>query len=575
VVKNYTALFLLALAIAGGAYGQSPLTASASPNAVTFTYQLGNSTMPAAQSVSLRASAGTPAYTVVTADPWVTATPTTGDLPVTLSVQVNPNGLPADTYTSIVNVKVAGIALPVQISVTLVVTLASGGLTLIPDTVSLTMPPTPQTATVQAFAANVPVSFTASSGNAWLTVSPTIGIVLPGAPATFTLTVDSSTLAPQSTVYDGKVTIVSSGTGAATKSQVLTVAVIVQPSPPTITGIWPPSIPVGSGNTMLTITGTNFYKATTVSVTGVTAAIKPTVLDSAHLDVTIPTNVLQAPSTLTITVTNPPPGGSVNTTESVSNAPTVGAVLNSASYDGTAISPGELVALFGINMGPMPPLTMTENANPGFVDTSLGGVSVQIDGQAAPLIYVSATQINLQVPYEVTLGAGKSLILTYGSGTFTFPVTIQASDPGLFTANGSGAGPVAAINAHTVGSTVEWSLNAVATPAHAGDVVELYLTGEGAYADPTVIPEPTGFIVPATLSPLPEDKPYPTVTIDSLPATVQYAGPVPGCIMGILQMNVLIPAVTDNGAVPLVITFGAAPKPTFPTQATATLYVHQ
>jgi hypothetical protein len=39
-------------------------------------------------------------------------------------------------------------------------------------------------------------------------------------------------------------------------------------------------------------------------------------------------------------------------------------------------------------------------------------------------------------------------------------------------------------------------------------------------------------------------------------------------------MNVLIPAVTDNGAVPLVITFGA-PKPTFTTQATATLYVHQ
>ena len=349
----------------------------------------------------------------------------------------------------------------------------------------------------------------------------------------------------------------------------------MQPSPPTIVSIWPPSIAVGSGNTMLTITGTNFYKGTTVSVTGVAAAIKPTILDSTHLDVTIPSNVLQAPSTLTITVTNPAPGGSVSATEMVSNAPNVGAVLNAASYDQTAISPGELVAIFGINLGPMPPLTMTENASPGFVDTTLGGVSVQIDGQAAPLIYVSATQVNMQVPYEVTLGPGKDLILTYGSGTFTFPVNIQASDPGFFTANGSGTGPVAAINAHTVASTVQWSLNAASTPAYAGDVVELYLTGEGSYADPAIIPQPTGFIVPLSLSPLPEDKPYPAVTIAGLPATVQYAGPVPGCIMGLLQINAQIPAVTTNGAVPISVTFGAAPNPTFTSLAGTTIYVHQ
>jgi uncharacterized protein (TIGR03437 family) len=439
----------------------------------------------------------------------------------------------------------------------------------------MTMPPSPQTATIQGLAANMPVSFTASSGSAWLTVSPTIGIVLPGAPVTFTVTVDASTLSPQSTVYNGKVTIVSSGTGTTTKSQVLTVAVTMQPSAPTITSIWPPSIPVGSANTMLTITGTNFYKGTTVNVTGVTGALSPAVLDSSHLNVTIPSNVLQAPSTLTITVTNPAPGGSVTATETVSNAPTVGAVMNSASYDATAISPGELVAVFGINLGPMPPLTMTENANPGFVDTTLGGVSVQIGGQAAPLIYVSSTQVNLQVPYEVTLGANQNLVLTYGSGTSTFLVTIQASDPGFFTANGSGIGPVAAINAHTVGTTVQWSLNAIATPAYAGDVVELYLTGEGAYADPSIIPEPTGYIVPLTLNPLPQDEPYPAVTIGGLPATVQYAGPVPGCIMGLLQMNVQIPAVTTDGAAPISITFGTAPNATFTTQANATIYVHQ
>ena len=572
MATKHTVLFLLALSIASIAYG-APLTASATPNAVTFTYQIGNSTLPAAQNVSVRPSAGNPTYTVTTADAWVTATPSTGSLPITLSVQVNPSSLSASTYTSIIDVQVAGLVLPVQIAVTLVVTLANGGLTLNPNTVSFTMPPSPQSAMVEALAANVPVSFTAASGSSWLTIVPTVGIALPGAPTTFTITVDSSTLAPQSTVYNGKITIVTSGTGLATKSQVLTVSVTVQASVPTITSIWPPSIPVGSGNTELTITGTNYYKATTVGVTGLSAALKPTILDSEHMDVIIPSNLLQAPSTLTITVTNPAPGGSASTTEAVSNLPNVGAVLNAADYDGTQISPGELVAIFGVNLGPMPPLTMTEQTNPGFVDTTLGGVSVTIDGQAAPLIYVSDTQVNLQVPYEVTLGPNKVVVLTYGAGSSTVNVTIGTNDPALFTSNGSGVGTVAAINEHTVLGNILYSLNAAATPAYAGDVVELYLTGEGSWVSALVIPEQTGFIVPLTLIPLPQDTPYPAVTIAALPATVLSAAPVYGCIMGILQMNITVPAVLTNGAVPIVVTFGTLPN-TSATQANATLFVH-
>jgi hypothetical protein len=51
------------------------------------------------------------------------------------------------------------------------------------------------------------------------------------------------------------------------------------------------------------------------------------------------------------------------------------------------------------------------------------------------------------------------------------------------------------------------------------------------------------------------------------------ASPVYGCIMGIMQMDITVPAVATNGAVPIVVNFGAAPN-TFPTQANATLYVH-
>jgi len=574
VAKNCVALFALALCAGAVLRADAPLTASASPNALKFIYQLGGTTLPAAQTVSLRASAGTPAYVISTADPWLTATPTIGTLPAQVSVLVNPSSLPAGTYLSTVNVQVTGIAAPVQIAITLVITFANGGLTLNPSTVALTAPPLQQTATVQGSAQNAPISFTASSGNTWLTVSPTVGVALPGDPVTFTLSVDATSLSPSGTPYSGKITIVTSGTGTNTKSQVLTVAVTVNPSTPTIANIWPPSIPVGSGNTELTITGTNFYKGTTVSVTGLSTPPKPTILDSMHLTVVLPSNLLQAPSTLTITLTNPAPGGSVSATEPVSNAPIVGAVANAASYDATAIAPGELVAIFGIDMGPTPPLTMAEDINPGFADTTLGGVSVQIDGQDAPLLYVSNTQINLQVPYEVTQGTNKDLTVSYGSNTFTLPVTIAAADPGIFTADGSGSGAIAAVNQHTVSGVTQWTLNTASSPAYAGDIVELYLTGEGDWVDRGVVPTPTGFVVPYDMSPLPQDKPYPSVTIDGLPATVQYAGPAAGSIMGLLQINVQVPVVTASGAQAVSVTFGTAPNPTFTTQAGATLYVH-
>ena len=38
----------------------------------------------------------------------------------------------------------------------------------------------------------------------------------------------------------------------------------------------------------------------------------------------------------------------------------------------------------------------------GFADTTVNGVTVTIDGMKAPLLYASAEQISVQVPYEAT-----------------------------------------------------------------------------------------------------------------------------------------------------------------------------
>ena len=60
-------------------------------------------------------------------------------------------------------------------------------------------------------------------------------------------------------------------------------------------------------------------------------------------------------------------------------------VLNSASDIAGAISPGEIISIFGTNIGPATPAYLTLTA--GNVSTTLAGTQVLFDNVAAPLIY--------------------------------------------------------------------------------------------------------------------------------------------------------------------------------------------
>jgi uncharacterized protein (TIGR03437 family) len=49
------------------------------------------------------------------------------------------------------------------------------------------------------------------------------------------------------------------------------------------------------------------------------------------------------------------------------------------------------------------------------------------------------------------------------------------------------------------------------------------------------------------------------VTIGGAPATVQYAGPLPGGMLGVIQINALVPAgFTPGNAVPVTVDIGGA-----------------
>jgi uncharacterized protein (TIGR03437 family) len=111
-------------------------------------------------------------------------------------------------------------------------------------------------------------------------------------------------------------------------------------------------------------------------------------------------------------------GGSSNT--SITTA------VNAASFT-TGISPGMLLSVFGSNLANS---TQTYSANPA--PYSLGGVSATVNDLAAPLLYVSPNQVNIQVPYEV--GAGPAVLGINNNGQIAgYAIQVAPSAPGIFT----------------------------------------------------------------------------------------------------------------------------------------------
>jgi len=67
------------------------------------------------------------------------------------------------------------------------------------------------------------------------------------------------------------------------------------------------------------------------------------------------------------------------------------------------LAPGELMAIYGLHIGPAAPVSATFDAA-GFLPTTLGGVQVTINGIPAPMLYVSDAQINAIAQVELTAG---------------------------------------------------------------------------------------------------------------------------------------------------------------------------
>jgi len=224
--------------------------------------------------------------------------------------------------------------------------------------------------------------------------------------------------------------------------------------------------------------------------------------------------------------------------------------LEAAGYS-IRFTPGSILSLFGANLA-----GTTSGASTLPLPTSLAGTSVLVNGRAAPLFFVSPTQINFQLPWE-TAGQAQASVAVNAGGLTSSPqsISLVASAPGLFATNsaGTGQGVIQIANTALFAAPVGSIPGAQTRPATRGEDLSIFCTGLGSVAN-----QPLSGVPAPIAPPLSTTTAMPTVTVGGVQANVTFSGLAPG-LVGLYQVNARVPDNAPSGdSVPVVITVGGA-----------------
>jgi uncharacterized protein (TIGR03437 family) len=194
-------------------------------------------------------------------------------------------------------------------------------------------------------------------------------------------------------------------------------------------------------------------------------------------------------------------------------------IVNAASQQFSGlVAPGEIVSIYGLGMGPATAVTAAPLPQSRWQN-------------AIPLLYVSASQINAEIP------SGGDRLGTFENGTAQvqviynstplpiFRLALVGSQFAVFQSDGS----MAVVNQ-------DGTLNKKANPAKPGSVVSIWATGFG-----TAGPAVDGAVATATNNYCSECQIALFNGTTTITETVQYAGSSPGSIDGLMQINFTIP----------------------------------
>jgi len=204
-------------------------------------------------------------------------------------------------------------------------------------------------------------------------------------------------------------------------------------------------------------------------------------------------------------------------------------VYDSASMSGRAmVAPGEIVTVIGAGLGPASGVSSQVDAE-GRAPTSLAGTRVLFNGVPGPVLYAQDGQVNAIVPFGAAPGTAMNVQVEYqGSPLPPLSAGVTATDPYIFTSDGSGTGQALAFNQ-------DGTLNNPANPALLGSLMTIFVDGLGATSPASV----EGAVSVST-----DARPVANVAVwlaGPSPATVLYAGPSPGSLSSVTQINLRLP----------------------------------
>lgn len=230
----------------------------------------------------------------------------------------------------------------------------------------------------------------------------------------------------------------------------------------------------------------------------------------------------------------------------LSSAAEGGGVVGAASNVAGAVAPGEVVAIRGAALG-TPGFTPMTYEHPKMIGTNIAGTRVLFDGQPAALLAASASEVVAVVPYSAAGNATTQVQVDYlGDMSAPVSVPVASTSPAVFTVSGTGTGQAVAENQ-------AGSMNLEINPAHAGDTLRLYATGEG------VTNSPYDAVLAGATPPQPVAQV--TASIGGQTASVSRASGVTGMPPGILEVDVVVPSGLPAGPAEVLLTIGGATSP--------------
>lgn len=223
-------------------------------------------------------------------------------------------------------------------------------------------------------------------------------------------------------------------------------------------------------------------------------------------------------------------------------------VVSALDYGGfKTIAPGTWIEIYGTNLS----TTTRQWAGADFSNngqtapTSLDGVKVTAGGQPAFVQYVSPGQVNALVASNAVTGAAQLTVANSLGTTVPYNITIASVAPGLLAPSSLQFG-----GKQYVGALMTNTQTIVGIPTNgvrAGDAITIFGIGFG-----PVTPRVDAGTVSSQLTALAT---MPQILFGTTLTDLSYYGLAPG-FTGLYQLNLKVPAVAANVAVPLTFNLG-------------------